>query len=522
MSEKDREGLSATKARAAPHGLVELAPDIIALIDRDRIMNYVSPAVERITGYRPDELTGKRFDEILHPEDFKSADKAFAMMLTTRDIVTAQDRFKRKGGGWITLETVARNYLDMPDLEGILVCSRDVTRHIELERTLRRSADESAALFENAPCGYHSVDASGVYARVNTTELRWLQRTREELVGKLRFADLLAPPSRTTYWEAFADLKKQQAAGNVELDVVRKDGTTFSALLQSIAVLDSQDRFVEARTTLYDITERKRAEHALVKVNRALRVLSLASREIILAETESGLLNAVCRVLVEQDGYRLAAVHYAQHNAESTMKLVAKAGVVDHDLESSAVTWSDTAQGRGPIGRAVRSGRPQINQNFLTDARMAPWRELALRAGVHSSTSLPLKDAAGVFATLSVFAAEPDAFDTEEVRLLEELASDLSFGIGSLLAGKFASEHAALKHAEAATEERAPLARLSPREREVLKLVAEGHTSKDIAARLGVAPASVATYRSRLMFKLNVEDVTGLVRFAIRHGIIEP
>jgi PAS domain S-box-containing protein len=522
MSEKDREGLSATKGRAAPHGLVELAPDIIALIDRDRIMKYVSPAIERITGHRPDELIGKPFDEILHPEDFKSADAAFARMLVTRDVVTAQDRFRRKDGSWITLETTARNYLDIPDLEGILVCSRDVTRHVELETTLRKSAEESAALFENAPCGYHAVDASGVYVRVNDTELRWLQRAREELVGKLRFEDLLAPPSRATYWEAFADLKSKQPAGNVELEVVRKDGTTFSALLQSIAIFDGQDRFVETRTTLYDITERKRAEHALVKVNRALRVLSRASREIILADTESGLLDAVCRVLVEQDGYRLAAVHYVQHDADSTMKLAAKAGVLDHYLESATATWSDTPRGQGPVGRAVRTGRPQINQNFLTDPRMAPWRELALRAGVHSSMSLPLRDAAGVFATLSVFATEPDAFDTEEVRLLEDLASDLSFGIGSLRTDKLASEHAGLKHAESATEGPHPLARLSPREREVLKLVAEGRTSKEIAARLGVAPASVGTYRSRLMFKLNVADVTGVVRFAIRHGIIEP
>jgi PAS domain S-box-containing protein len=501
--------------------LVELAPDIVALIDRDRIIKYVSPAVEPILGYTPGELVGKRFDELLHPKDFATADKAFTAMVGTHNTVTAQDRFRRKDGSWITLETVGRNYLAVPELEGVLVCSRDVTRHVELESTLRKSTDEALQFFENAPCGYHSVDAEGIYRRVNATELRWLQRSRDELVGKLRFADLLSPASRPAYWDGFAMLKEAKAVGNLEVEIARRDGTTFPGLLQSVAVVDGKGRFVESRTTVYDITERKRAERALMKVNRALSVLSEARREIIVARGESALLNAVCRVLVERDVYRLAAVHYVLHDARSTMKVVAKAGVGDQYLEDAAITWNDTALGQGPVGTAVRTGQAQVNRNYLTDPRMAPWRELAVSAGFRSSMSVPVKDEAGVFATLSVFATEPDAFDTEEVRVLEELADDLSFAIGSLLAEKFAREHAALKRMEAETGEPDPVARLSPREREVLKLVAEGHSSREIAALLGVAPASVGTYRSRLMFKLNVEDVTGLVRFAIRHGVIK-
>jgi PAS domain S-box-containing protein len=64
-----------------------------------------------------------------------------------------------------------------------------------------------------------------------------------------------------------------------------------------------------------------------------------------------------------------------------------------------------------------------------------------------------------------------------------------------------------------------PLERLSRREREVLELVIAGATSKEIGARLGISAASVDTYRSRLMAKLNIEDLPGLVRFAIRQGI---
>jgi DNA-binding NarL/FixJ family response regulator len=135
--------------------------------------------------------------------------------------------------------------------------------------------------------------------------------------------------------------------------------------------------------------------------------------------------------------------------------------------------------------------------------------------------TVPLKDDAGVFGTLSVYASEVDAFHTEEDRVICELASDVSFGIGSLFAQRFAEEHAALK-GKGAAERLDPMAKLSQREREVLELVVQGKSSKQIAHHLGIAPASVDTYRSRIMTKLAIDDITGLVRFAIRHGLVQP
>ena len=73
------------------------------------------------------------------------------------------------------------------------------------------------------------------------------------------------------------------------------------------------------------------------------------------------------------------------------------------------------------------------------------------------------------------------------------------------------------KHAKGAA-----LDRLSPRERQVLKLVVEGKTSKEIAALVGVKPSSIDPYRSRIMAKLEIGDLPSLVRFAIRHGVIKP
>ena len=89
----------------------------------------------------------------------------------------------------------------------------------------------------------------------------------------------------------------------------------------------------------------------------------------------------------------------------------------------------------------------------------------------------------------------------------------LSQSIADLLAD------GSLRNLEASLEF-SPLETLSPREREILQLVAEGKTSQEIAERLSISPKTVDTYRSRLMRKIGVEDMAGLVKFAIQHGVI--
>ena len=74
----------------------------------------------------------------------------------------------------------------------------------------------------------------------------------------------------------------------------------------------------------------------------------------------------------------------------------------------------------------------------------------------------------------------------------------------------------------ARTSTRSPLESLSKRERQILQMVAEGHISAQIAATLHLSPKTVDTYRSRLMQKLQIVDVAGLVKFAIRNGLTSP
>lgn len=131
------------------------------------------------------------------------------------------------------------------------------------QRLLAQSADEVRDLYDHAPCGYHSLDVNGLLVAVNQTEVDWLGYTKEDLIGKIRFADLMTPASAALFKERFARFIKEGLVKDLEFEVVRKDGSVFTVLLSATAVTDSQGRYLLSRTTLIDITDRKRADQAL-------------------------------------------------------------------------------------------------------------------------------------------------------------------------------------------------------------------------------------------------------------------
>lgn len=184
-----------------------------------------------------------------------------------------------------------------------------------------------------------------------------------------------------------------------------------------------------------DITDRKMTEEALRRLNRELRAVSDCNQILMRATDEQSLLNDICRIICEEAGYRMAWVGYAERDDARTIRPVAAAGYEDGYIEQSGLTWADTQEGHSPEGMAIRSGNMVYVQDVATDERVAFGRDSALRRGYHSCVALPLKDEDGkVFGVLMVYSAEVNPIMKDEVRLLEELAGDLSFGISVLRA----------------------------------------------------------------------------------------
>jgi len=192
-----------------------------------------------------------------------------------------------------------------------------------------------------------------------------------------------------------------------------------------------------------DVSERKQMEEEMRRVNRALKVLSKCNEAVVRAADEATLLKEICHLLVQDGGYRLAWVGFVEEDAAKTVRPVAKAGFEEGYLERVTITWDDSETGRGPTGTAIRTGRPAVVRNMLTDPAYVPWREEATRRGYASSIAVPLAAGGQTFGALNIYAPEPDAFAPDEVGLLCKLADDLAFGIKALRARTALRESAA-------------------------------------------------------------------------------
>ena len=163
-------------------------------------------------------------------------------------------------------------------------------------------------LYENAPCGYHSIGPDGTILRMNRTELAWLGYARQELVGKRKLEELVSSRFRGEYKHAIQALIDGREISEIEIELVRKDKSMFDAFLRIAAVRDSQGKFLYTRATVIDITARKRAE-AETRIH-AEQLQAISQRVVEIQETERRNLSAELHDRLGQD---LAAINLNLH-----------------------------------------------------------------------------------------------------------------------------------------------------------------------------------------------------------------
>ena len=173
-------------------------------------------------------------------------------------------------------------------------------------------------------------------------------------------------------------------------------------------------------------------KESLFRVNRALTTFSGCNQALVRASDELQLMQDICWTIVEVGGYKLAWVGMAEQDDWKAVRPVAQWGDKDGYLARLDMSWADTDRGRGPTGTAIRTGTTRVVQNILYDPSWELWREEGVKHGFAASISLPLVNNERPLGALVIFAGEKSAFGREEVKLLENLADDLSFGIATL------------------------------------------------------------------------------------------
>ncbi len=140
-------------------------------------------------------------------------------------------------------------------------------------RALLKYVGEINELYNNAFCGFQSVDAAGTIVEMNDTELEWLGYTREEAVGKLKAEDIMTEQSLKNFQKLFPLFLELGWVRNIEFEMIRKDGSLMNALVSSAAVKDERGQLSVARSIVFDISEQKKKEQDLKLNQEHLRLL---------------------------------------------------------------------------------------------------------------------------------------------------------------------------------------------------------------------------------------------------------
>jgi len=154
-----------------------------------------------------------------------------------------------------------------------------------LESRIKERTFELDDLYNNAPTGYHSFDKNGLFININKTELNWLGYTKEEVVGKLNALQVLTPDSQGIFKKTFPKLIESRGIEGLELEFLRKDGSTFTGLVSATAVMDKNGELVMTRSSISDYSkvklQKSTLENILTAAPMAVRIVSLKNNTVL-------------------------------------------------------------------------------------------------------------------------------------------------------------------------------------------------------------------------------------------------
>ncbi len=263
--------------------LLESLDSVVANIDLNGRFLYMNDTAATMLGGTPEQLIGRTINELFPAQaaeiqirDIQIVAKADQGMTFENMIhVRGQPRWHRTSIQPLHEENgkVVSALINSTDIHELKTMQQELQ---ELNRNLEQRVKERTAqvqdLYDNAPAGYHSLDANGRIISINETEARWLGYTPGELIGQ-PVLEMLAPVSRQAFQKAFSDFMQNGTISNFEIEAIRKDGSTFPVMISAAAVYDENGQYLSSRSSMIDITERKQAENELKRNANFTRAL---------------------------------------------------------------------------------------------------------------------------------------------------------------------------------------------------------------------------------------------------------
>ncbi len=378
-----------------------------------------SDEVYRIFGLRKSHAPSyEDFLNAIHPEDREMVKQAWGAALrgspyNVEHRILVGERVK-----WVRERATVEFDEGNKAIRGIGTV-QDVTERRLAEDRLRKSSDEIHDLYNNAPCGYHSIGSDGTVVRINHTELAWLGYSSVEVIGRKKFTDFLAPESCEVFEHRFTTFKAEGTIQDLELDMVRKDGSILPVILSATAVRDRDGNYVMSRSTVYDITARRRAEVAVRRLAQLQTVVAGLGEYALRGATLDKVMDEAVVQVSRALGTEFCKVLELLPGGESCL-LKWGVGWKSGYIGSSTVRVGERSQ----AGFTLLSAEPVVVEDFRTEKRFHP-PELLVKHGVIGGVSVVIVTKEGPYGVLGAHTSSPRTFTRDEVSFLQAVSNIL-------------------------------------------------------------------------------------------------
>ncbi len=374
------------------------------------------------------------WESIIHPEDVKTASLRIEKALSQKTTLNSDYRIVLPDGQvrWINCTGESKYDDQGQPIRMIGICS-DITDRKKAEDTLQTTFQRLHALVSNMHSSILFVGEGGIeLANQTFCDYFGLQETPADLIGLT--PDKLIEKIKKAYLHPEEAITRIQEIIDRGEPVIGEETTLHGG---RTCLRDFIPIYIDGKSygRLWhhtDITGRKNREKEQEKLSRTLRALNKSNQAMMRAADECGYMEEVCKIVVEDCGYTMVWVGFAENDKDKTVRPVVYSGFEEGYIGALKVTWADTERGRGPTGTAIRTGKLTACRNMLADPRFQPWRDEAIKRGYASSIALPLMADGKAFGALTIYSKEPDHFAEDEMNLLAELADDFSYGITAL------------------------------------------------------------------------------------------
>jgi len=455
------------EAHARLAALVESSDDAIIAKSLNGIILDWNSGSERLFGYRADEVIGKPITLLLPPE-LREEEEQILQCLSANERVEHFETIRlAKDGRRIEVSVTSSPIMDgQGRIIGASKIARDISKRKQAEEALRRAQEEWERTFASVPDLITILDNQHRVLRVNDAMARHLGVTPEECVGLPCYEAIhgtSAPPSFCPHSRTIEDggehieeLHVDRFGGDFIVTTtplldekgdhigsvhIARDITERKRMEDALKKLNEElEKRVAERTTdladtieylQFEIAERENAEEKLLRLNRLHAVLSETNQAIVRTKDRNTLFNDFCRIAVENGNFKLAWVGLVDEES-GKLKMVAAKGDTGY-LDDIKITTGEEPAGRGPTGISVREGTEYICNDFLGSPITGPWHERGRAHGIRASASIALKQEGVVIGALTLYADKKDFFDQQQIELLRQMGADVSFALDNIL-----------------------------------------------------------------------------------------